>query len=102
MAELEPQAEPAPQPVIHSAAIVNRYCPASSDQQREATVHERIEPVLRIPGDEMEGGGHRRQAGGNGVLVCGRLKNPDFTAQGEPVGEAALASSAHMDEVPIP
>src|SRR5208337_1781887 len=101
MAELQSQAEPVSQPVIHSATVVNRYCPASpAGEQRESAVHERIEFALRIPGDEMKGGRHRSQAGGNGVLVCDRHEHPNFTAQGEPVGEPALTSSSHMDEVP--
>src|SRR5208283_3827008 len=96
VAELESQAEPASHPVIHSATVVNRHCPSSpAGKQRESAVHERIEFAFRIPGNEMKGGCHRSQAGGNGVLVCNRLENPYFTPQGEPAGEAALASSSH-------
>ncbi len=50
----------------------------------------------------MNGGRHRSQAGVDGVLVCYRLEDADFTAQGEPVSEVALDSSSHMDEVPVP
>jgi hypothetical protein len=54
MAELESQADTAAQPVIHPAPVVNRECPASPGQQREAAVHERTEFAFRIPGDEVK------------------------------------------------
>ena len=102
MAEFQAQADPPPDPVIQPATVVEGYCSASSEKERDSAVNKGVDLAPRSPRNEVVGGSHRSQTRRDSVSIGHRLEDAQLAAQSEPVREPTFRASTHMNKVTVP